>query len=95
MTATRSARIALRPGTRRAVLTAHIIAGVGLLGDVGAVLAVNLRAASTGDAALASASYELLGMFTVLFGIPLSFIALPPACCSAARRTGASSATAG
>ena len=76
VTATRSARIALRPGTRRAVLTAHIIAGVGLLGDVGAVLAVNLRAAGTGDAALASASYELLGMFTVLFGIPLSFIAL-------------------
>jgi hypothetical protein len=58
------------------VLTLHIVAGVGLLGDVGAVLAVNIRAAGTGDPALAAASYDLLAMFTVLFGIPLSFIAL-------------------
>ena len=70
------ARIRLRPGVRRAVLTAHIIAGVGLLGDVAAVLAINVRAATTGDASLAAASYDLLAMFTVLFGIPLSFIAL-------------------
>ena len=70
------ARIRLRPAARRAVLTAHIIAGVGLLGDVAAVLAINVRAATTGDAALAAASYDLLAMFTVLFGIPLSFIAL-------------------
>jgi hypothetical protein len=76
MSAPPRARFKLRPVTRRAVLTAHIIAGVGLLGDVGAVLAVNVRAASTGDAALAAASYDLLAMFTVLFGIPLSFIAL-------------------
>ena len=70
------ARVKLRPAARRAVLTLHIIAGVGLLGDVAAVLAVNVRAATTGDAGLAAASYELLAMFTVMFGIPLSFTAL-------------------
>jgi Predicted integral membrane protein (DUF2269) len=70
------ARLSLRPGTRRAVLTLHVIAGVGLLGDVGAVLAVNIRAATTDDPGFAAASYELLTMFTVLFGIPLSFTAL-------------------
>jgi uncharacterized membrane protein len=70
------ARLSLRPAVRRALLTVHIIAGVGLLGDVAAVLAINIRAATTGDPALASASYELLTMFTVLFGIPLSFAAL-------------------
>jgi len=69
-------RLSLRPAVRRAVLTAHIIAGVGLLGDVAAVLAINVRAATTSDPELAAASYELLTMFTVLFGIPLSFAAL-------------------
>jgi hypothetical protein len=71
-----SPRLKLTPAVRRAVLTIHIVAGVGLLGDVAAVLAINVRAATTGDPALAAASYELLGMFTVLFGIPLSFGAL-------------------
>ena len=61
---------------RRAVLTVHIIASVGLLGDCAAVLAINVRAAATGDPALAAASYDLLAMFSVVFGIPLSFTAL-------------------
>jgi uncharacterized membrane protein SirB2 len=61
---------------RRAVLTVHIVASVGLLGDVAAVLAVNIRAATTSDPALASSSYELLQMFSAVFGIPLSFTAL-------------------
>jgi uncharacterized membrane protein len=69
-------RLKLRPPARRTLLTLHIIAGVGLLGDVAAVLAVNVRAATTDDPALAAASYELLAMFTVLFGIPLSLISL-------------------
>jgi hypothetical protein len=43
---------------------------------VAAVLAINIRAATTDDPALAGAAYELLAMFTVLFGIPLSFLAL-------------------
>ena len=66
----------LSPLMRRAVLTAHIIASVGLLGDVAAVLAVNVRAATTTDPGFASASYELLEMFSLVFGIPLSFAAL-------------------
>jgi Predicted integral membrane protein (DUF2269) len=78
LTATKSRTVAraLSPRARRAVLTAHIIASVGLLGDVAAVLAVNIRAAATPDAALASSSYELLEMFSLVFGIPLSFVAL-------------------
>ncbi len=69
-------RRTLSPRVRRAVLTVHIIASVGLLGDVAAVLAVNVRAATVTDPGFASASYELLQMFSLVFGIPLSFIAL-------------------
>jgi hypothetical protein len=74
----RSRRPGIRLGgtARRCLLTIHILAGVGLLGTVAAVLAVNIRAATTTDAALAAAAYDLLPMFTVLFGIPLSFISL-------------------
>ena len=75
-TTSAAVRFRLGPTARRVVLTAHIVAGVGLLGDVAAVLAINVRAAGTADPQLAAASYELLGMFTVLFGIPLSFVAL-------------------
>jgi hypothetical protein len=66
----------LSPRVRRTVLTVHIVASVGLLGDVAAVLAVNLRAAATSDPAFATTSYELLSMFSLVFGIPLSFISL-------------------
>jgi hypothetical protein len=75
-TAPTRTRRALSPRLRRAVLTIHIVASVGLLGDVAAVLAVNVRAATTADPAFAHSSYELLEMFSVVFGIPLSFIAL-------------------
>lgn len=61
---------------RRALLTIHIAASVALLGDSAGYLAVALRAATTGDPGLASASYELLDMFSLVFGIPLSFVAL-------------------
>jgi hypothetical protein len=61
---------------RRAILTTHIIASVGLLGDTAAVLVVNIRAAATDDPAVAAASYDLLATFSAVFGIPLSFIAL-------------------
>ena len=40
------------------------------------MLAINVRAATTGDADLAAASYDLLAMFTILFGLPLSLTAL-------------------
>jgi uncharacterized membrane protein len=76
--AARPRRPTIRLGgtARRCLLTIHIVAGVGLLGTVAAVLAVNIRAATTTDAALSAAAYDLLPMFTVLFGIPLSFISL-------------------
>lgn len=61
---------------RRAVLTVHIIVSVGLLGAGAGVLAINIRAATTGDPDLAAASYELLDMFSLVFGIPLSMAAL-------------------
>lgn len=61
---------------RRTVLTAHIIASVGLLGDTAAVLLVNVRAATTDDPAVAAASYDLLSTFSAVFGIPLSMAAL-------------------
>ena len=62
----------LRPRVRRAVLTLHIVASVGLLGDVAVIVAINVRAATTSDAQLAASAYELLSIFPVLFGIPLS-----------------------
>ncbi len=58
------------------MLTLHIVAGVGLLGDVAVILAINIRAAATDDPQLAAAAYELLTLFPVLFGIPLSLTSL-------------------
>jgi hypothetical protein len=66
----------LSPRARRIVLTVHIVASVGLLGDVAGFLAVAIRAASTADPGLESASYELLAMFGKVFGIPLSLASL-------------------
>ena len=54
----------------------HIMVSVGLLGDSAGFLAVAMRLAATTDPA---AAHELLGvlqMFTLVFGIPLSFAAL-------------------
>ena len=66
----------LAPPLRRAVLTVHIVASVALLGDCAAILALNVRAATTADPQLAASAYELLTMFSVLFGIPLSLASL-------------------
>jgi uncharacterized membrane protein len=69
-------KISMPPSVRRAVLTVHIIASVGLLGDCAGILAINIRAATTADPALAASSYELLEMFSIVFGIPLSLATL-------------------
>ena len=58
------------------MLAAHIVISVGLLGEVSAFLAMAVRAAEADDPAFASAAYDLLAMFQILFGIPLSFAAL-------------------
>ena len=68
----------LSPRARHGVLTAHIVVSVGLLGEVSAFLAVAIRAAAADDPAFAAAGYDLLAMFQLLFGIPLSFGALRP-----------------
>jgi Predicted integral membrane protein (DUF2269) len=62
--------------TRDFVLTVHIIVSVGLLGDSAGFLAVAIRRSVSDDPALVESSHDLLGMFAVVFGIPLSFLAL-------------------
>jgi Predicted integral membrane protein (DUF2269) len=74
-TATRAPR-RLSARSRKALLTVHIVASVGLLGDVAGFLAVTLRAVAIDDPELARASYDVLALFSAAFGIPLSFIAL-------------------
>ncbi|MGH2477613.1 MAG: DUF2269 family protein, partial [Candidatus Limnocylindrales bacterium] len=62
--------------TRNAVLTAHIVVSVGLLGDSAGFLAVAIRRETSDDPAFVDAAHDLLGMFALVFGIPLSFLAL-------------------
>ena len=61
---------------RHAVLTAHIMMSVGLLGDSAGFLAVAIRAATTQDSAAVVEQIRVLRMFAFVFGIPLSFAAL-------------------
>jgi hypothetical protein len=65
-----------RPFTRRALLTAHIVSSVGLLGASSALLMLAITGATTSDAQLADSAYELISRFGFVFGIPLSFSAL-------------------
>ena len=71
-----AARLTLGLSTRRALLTVHIVVAVGLLGDSAGFLAIAIRGAATDNPQLASSSYELLRMFSYVFGIPLSFATL-------------------
>lgn len=59
-----------------ALTTAHIALSVGLLGDSAGFLAVAARRAASTDGAFREATRELLAMFAVTFGIPLSVAAL-------------------
>ncbi|HET7220537.1 MAG TPA: hypothetical protein VFJ02_20935 [Vicinamibacterales bacterium] len=61
---------------RLTVLTVHIMVSVGLLGDSAGFLAVAIRLASTDGVAAAAELVKVLQMFSVVFGIPLSFAAL-------------------
>jgi hypothetical protein len=61
---------------RHALLTAHIVFAVGLLGDSAGYLAVAIRTSTLDDPALVHDSVETLNMFSLVFGIPLSFAAL-------------------
>jgi hypothetical protein len=66
----------MKSRTRRTLLTAHILLSVGLFGDVAGFLAVAIRANGAEDPEVARASYDILAMFSTVFGIPLSFGAL-------------------
>lgn len=70
-----SRRFSWSPRTRNTVLTAHIVIAVGLLGDSAGFLAVAIRR-STEHGAAREATNDVLNMFAVVFGIPLSFLAL-------------------
>ncbi len=72
-TKTRARRLSRR--WRNALLTVHIAASVAILGDSLGFLAIAVRARDL-SAADAHASYEILGVLSLAFGIPLSFIAL-------------------
>jgi len=61
---------------RHAVLTAHIVFSVALLGDSAGFLAVAIRTSTLDDPALVRDSLKTLNMFSFVFGIPLSFAAL-------------------
>jgi len=51
----------LSPSMRKAILTAHIVVSVGLLGDSAGYLAVAARAAAASDPTVAEVSYERSG----------------------------------
>jgi hypothetical protein len=72
----RRVRIRLGRPAMHALVIAHIAVSVGLLGDSAGFLAVAVRRASSGDEAFRRATRELLAMFALWFGIPLSFLAL-------------------
>jgi hypothetical protein len=74
-TAPSGRRRGLTRRARHALLALHIAASVAILGDSAAFLAITLRA-RTLPAADAHASYEILGMLSLAFGIPMSFVAL-------------------
>ena len=61
---------------RQALLTAHIMMSVGLLGDSAGFLAVAVRASTIEDPGALVEHAKILNMFSVVFGIPLSVGAL-------------------
>ena len=69
------ARLRLSRRARHTILTVHIAASVALLGDVLGLIAIGLAARNV-DPAAARQSYELASMFSFVFGIPLSLVAL-------------------
>ena len=65
---------------RNTLLSVHIAASVAVLGDSAGFLAIALRARDL-PADEAHASYDILGMLSVVFGIPLSLVALATGVC--------------
>ena len=74
--AVRAPRRQLPIRVRRALLTAHIVVSVGLLGDAAGYLAVAIRTSTLDDPALVHDAAKTLNLFSLVFGIPLSVAAL-------------------
>jgi Predicted integral membrane protein (DUF2269) len=72
----RPTRRGLSRRARNILLTAHIALSVGLLGDSAGYLAVAIRTSTLDDPSLVQDSARTLNMFSLVFGIPLSFAAL-------------------
>jgi hypothetical protein len=66
----------LPPRARQVVLAAHVMMSVGLLGDAAGFLAVAIRAARTDEPDVVVELVKVLNIFSLVFGIPLSFGAL-------------------
>jgi hypothetical protein len=61
---------------RQALTAAHIMLSVGLLGDSAGFLAVAIARASSQSEEFRAAARQILAMFALGFGIPLSLLAL-------------------
>jgi hypothetical protein len=61
---------------RKPLLLVHITASVALLGATASSLLLAVIAATTADSGLAHSAYELMSAQSLVFGIPLSFLAL-------------------
>jgi hypothetical protein len=70
------ARFPLPRRAREAVLAAHIMVSVGLLGDAAGFLAIALRASRLQDHDAIVELVRVLDMLSMWFGIPLSFAAI-------------------
>lgn len=66
----------LRPRARKTITVVHIIASVSLLGEVWALVALNLYSTLAADTELAHAAYRLMAVLVFAGGIPLSMTAL-------------------
>ncbi|GLW09480.1 hypothetical protein Misp01_46090 [Microtetraspora sp. NBRC 13810] len=66
----------LPPALRKTVTVVHVVASVALIGEVWALVVLNVTASLTDDIGLAHAAYRLLGTLVFTGGIPLSVIAL-------------------
>lgn len=66
----------LRPAVRRALLSVHVIASVGLLGASSVLLVLAISAATTGDPEQAHVAYGFMAMFGIVFGLPLNLCTL-------------------
>lgn len=64
------------PRGRKIVTVLHIVTSVALLGEVWALVALNIYATVAADAELAHSAYRLMEVLVFAGGIPLSITAL-------------------